>query len=213
MITHLYLVRHGQSHSNVEHRHCGRPPGPALTARGRLEAEAAAALLLASAPAPTVIVSSPLLRALQTAQALAARSGGAVRVVSDLREVDFGDWEGMDNAALADVPDYAVYHRDPEGHPPPGGERLSEIRARVVKCLERAVRDHPGAAIAAFSHHDPMLAFYIHVAGGDYGVASELSLSNAAIVRFAHDGTRWRFVGVDRRAALAGADERREAAP
>jgi broad specificity phosphatase PhoE len=205
-MTHLYLVRHGESFSNVDHRHSGRPPGPPLTARGRLQAEAAASILAASVPAPALVVSSPLLRALQTAQALAARLAGGVRVEGDLREVGFGRWEGLDDAALMGVEGYAEYHRDPEGHPPPGGERLSEIRVRMTRCLDALARLGAGGAIAAFSHYDPMLAFYMHVTGGDYRDRQELSLSNVAIAHFRHDGQKWHFLGVDRRASLAGAE-------
>ncbi len=212
-ITHLYLVRHGESLSNTEHRHCGRPPGPPLTARGRLQAAAAATILSGFTPPPSVVVSSPLLRALETAQALAGRMGASISVRHDLREVDFGAWEGLDHADLAAVPGYHAYHRDPEGHPPPGGERLSDIRVRVTRCLETIAGERAGRAVAVFSHYDPMVAFYLAVVGGDYSAAPDLSLSNGAIARFEHDGGRWRFVGVDRRAALAGAEERLEAGP
>jgi ribonuclease H / adenosylcobalamin/alpha-ribazole phosphatase len=210
-ITHLYLVRHGQSFSNVERRYCGRPPGPPLTARGRLQAAEAATILMASTPSPTLVVSSPLLRALETAQALAALLGASVAVHPDLREVGFGAWEGLDRDALTRIPEYRDYKRDSENHPPPGGERMSEIRARMIECLDDVARTHAGEAIAAFSHYDPMIAFYRHATAGESAAAPTLSIPNAAILCFEHDGERWRYAGAERRAALAGADERQEA--
>lgn len=72
MLTEILLVRHGQSHSNVEGYFRAVPPGPGLTARGRLQAEAACERLLGFGVRPVRIVSSPLLRAMETAAPLCA---------------------------------------------------------------------------------------------------------------------------------------------
>lgn len=200
--TRLFLVRHGQSFSNVEHRLCGVPPGPALTPLGERQADRAARIVLATGEEPTVLLASPLRRTRETARALSVRTGLEPVIVDDLRELQFGRWEGVTRAEMADDPHWQRWSDDPETFPPPGGERLSESGARVAHALEAAVRGHAGGCMVAFSHHDPMLAFYVQATGGSWRDYPNLAIPNACILTFEHDGERWTYLGVDRRAAI-----------
>lgn len=200
--TRVIVVRHGQSFSNVEHRLCGLPPGPGLTPVGERQADRAARILLATGEEPTVLLTSPLRRTRETARALSARTGLEAAVVDDLRELQFGEWEGVTRGEMSADPRWDRWSRDPETFPPPGGERLSEAGARVAGALEAAVRAHPGACIVAYSHHDPMLAFYVQATGGSWYDYPALAIPNACILAFDHDGKAWNYTGADRRAAI-----------
>jgi len=200
----LYLVRHGESISNVERRHCATPPGPPLTERGRRQAERVAALLWEARPRPTVLLTSPLLRAQDTCRPLAVRLGVTPEVVPGLREIGAGAWEGALHSELAKRygAAYTAWIHDPEGHPPPGGECLSEAGERMERALAAALAHHPGAAVAAFSHMDPMLGFHVRVTGGDFSTYPALPLGNAAVLTYRYEDTtgRWQFVHYDERA-------------
>jgi probable phosphoglycerate mutase len=88
----LVIWRHGRTAWNAERRYQGQADPP-LDEVGRAQADEAAALLAAFAP--TLIVSSDLQRAAQTADALGARTGLPVRLDARLRERSLGHWEGL----------------------------------------------------------------------------------------------------------------------
>ncbi|MGI6377152.1 MAG: histidine phosphatase family protein [Anaerolineae bacterium] len=88
----LYFARHGESEANTTGVFSNRPPGHALTAAGREQAQGLADRLRAEGIAQ--IYSSPLLRAQQTAEILAATVGAPVEVTDALREYDMGIYEG-----------------------------------------------------------------------------------------------------------------------
>ena len=73
----------------------GKPRHPAHAA-GRAQAETLAETVATLAPALSRVYTSPLCRALETAQCVADRLGCPCTVLTGLREIDFGDWEGQD---------------------------------------------------------------------------------------------------------------------
>jgi broad specificity phosphatase PhoE len=193
----LYLVRHGQSVSNVEHRLCGVPPGPGLTELGRLQAEAAATTLLSEVRQPIHVVSSPLLRAWQTADALARKLGRAPTIEVELRETGFGPWEGRTVEELKHLPAYHSWQRDPENGAPRGVERVSRAGARALAALTALAQASPDTTLIAYSHQHVLLGF-VRLCGLD---ACERSFSNAAAVHAIRQGGSWRILSIDRRAA------------
>src|SRR4029077_17777096 len=87
------LLRHGDTQLSPEHRFSGLSDLP-LSANGTRQAKAAAARLASGAPIDAV-VSSPLQRAAATAAIAAGELGLTAAIDDDLRETDFGDWEGF----------------------------------------------------------------------------------------------------------------------
>ena len=148
----VFLVRHGQTAWNKERRFLGRSDIP-LDADGRKQAA-----LLATALAPVsldAIYSSPLSRAWQTAEAIAADRRLEIRAAPGLTELDQGDLEGRYGDALAaDFPDfYAQWKSDPTDVRVPGGETLAECSARANTALSEILMQHkPGEAIAVVAH-------------------------------------------------------------
>src|SRR5579859_6228838 len=86
------LLRHGDTQLSPEHRFCGQRDLP-LSASGTRQAKAAANRLASGVPIDAV-VSSPLLRAVATAALAADELGLTAAIDNDLRETDFGEWDG-----------------------------------------------------------------------------------------------------------------------
>jgi probable phosphoglycerate mutase len=148
------LLRHGQTPMSVQKRYAGRSDVP-LTDVGVQQA-AAAAKRLASAGLD-VIVTSPLLRTVRTAQEVAAATGAPVVTDEGFRETDFGDWEGLTFAEVRDRwPDeVTAWLADPDVAPP-GGESFTEVNARVTAALHRVLDARAGQTVLIVSHVTPI---------------------------------------------------------
>lgn len=140
----LHLMRHGE---------------PALTGRmlGRTDSAAtpagiAACVGQAAGLAVDHILSSDLSRAVTCADAIAGE-GSAMSGDPRWRELDFGAWDGM---AASDIDPAALgrFWDDPDSCPPPGGERWSELLARVTS----AIADLPGGSALVVTHGGAMRA-------------------------------------------------------
>ncbi|MCK9876022.1 bifunctional RNase H/acid phosphatase [Frankia sp. Ag45/Mut15] len=144
------LLRHGQTPLSVEKRFSGTIEA-SLTDLG-LEQAAAAARRLRDEPFD-LILSSPLKRARQTAEAL----GRDYTVEDDLRESSFGAWEGMTFAEVRErfPDDLDAWLADP-AVPPPGGESLLDTVARVGRVRDRLLAEHPSARVLMVSHVTPI---------------------------------------------------------
>jgi len=148
------LLRHGQTPMSVQKRYAGRTDAP-LTEVGVQQA-AAAAKRLASAGLG-VIVTSPLLRTVQTAQAVAALTGAAVVTDDGFRETDFGAWEGLTFAEVRErwPAEITAWLADPEVAPP-GGESFTDVSARVTEALDRVLAAQTGQTVLIVSHVTPI---------------------------------------------------------
>jgi len=148
------LLRHGQTPLSVQKRYAGRSDVP-LTEVGVGQA-AAAAKRLASAGIG-VIVTSPLLRAARTAQAVAEVTGVPVLTDEGFRETDFGAWEGLTFAEVRQrwPAEMTAWLADP-AVPPPGGESLAEVSARVTDTLHRVLAGREQQTILIVSHVTPI---------------------------------------------------------
>lgn len=141
----LILIRHAETDGN-RLAYVGRQDLP-LNDAGRLQAGALAAAL--SGLQPSAILSSPLVRARDTAAAIAGPSGVPVDVRPELVEIDFGHLQGQPKHAIP--LDLKRLHRDA---PLPGGESLRDVEARVapLACEIRSIlRD--GGRLAVVSHY------------------------------------------------------------
>ena len=155
--TTIYLVRHAEVH-NPERVLYGRLPGYVLSPQGRTQA-AHAADMLAGLPL-RAIYTSPLLRARQTAAAIARHHPGVpVRRSLLLTEVG-SSWQGTPFASFPQG--FATYDNCRE----PADETLEVVRRRMTRFLTRARLRHPGARIVAVSHGDPITILRVAL-GGD----------------------------------------------
>ncbi|GAA4559486.1 bifunctional RNase H/acid phosphatase [Planotetraspora kaengkrachanensis] len=154
--TSLILLRHGETRLSVDKRFSGLGD-PSLTDVGLAQAEAVASRLSRKPYEIDAIVSSPLTRARQTAEAVAARTGVAVSVEEDLRETDFGAWEGHTFAEIQKrwPRELAAWLADPEVAPP-GGESFATTALRVERARARIIEAHQGRTVLVVSHVTPI---------------------------------------------------------
>lgn len=142
----IVIWRHGQTNWNIENRFQGHSNIP-LNDVGRYQAKRSAEVLAGFHP--TKIISSDLERALHTGQALAELVNLKVITDIDLRETNGGKWEGRtgeENRAL----DYERFVRWIDGNDEPAGEigeRRSEVAARALRAIERALIGHEGTLV------------------------------------------------------------------
>jgi probable phosphomutase (TIGR03848 family) len=189
-VTTLLLVRHGLT-ALTGSILAGRTRGLSLDERGRAQARELGDRLR---PVPlAAIVSSPLERCLETAQAIAAgreHEGTALAVETDdrLLEVDYGTWTGGEITRLAKQPLWRVVQAHPSAAVFPGGESLRAMSARAVEAVRDAnARLGPGATWLACTHGDVIKAIVadalaLHLDGFQRIVADPCSLT---VIRYA----------------------------
>lgn len=125
----LYLIRHGETAWSLSGQHTGRTD-VALTENGRRQARALGSLLQGQRFAR--VMTSPLRRARETAE-LAGLGVGA-EVIDELREWDYGDYEGATTRDIrAKVPGWLIWTCAV-----PNGETLAQVGARAERVIERA---------------------------------------------------------------------------
>lgn len=129
----IVLIRHGQTESNRDMRYLGRTDEP-LSKEGAEKAAAAGCF-----PGMETVFVSPMLRARQTAEILFPNA--VQRVYEDLREMDFGDFEGRAVSELSNDPAYNAWIASNCTLPCPGGENPTDFAARCRKGFCKAVAD------------------------------------------------------------------------
>ena len=150
----LFVLRHGETEWNRLGRFQGQQNSP-LTERGQRQAAAMGRLLcdLLVDPASTPIWCSPLGRAQQSCHQVCSALGINQDMVSEseaLKEVNFGDWEGLSatQVALQDRAAYDHRNRDKFHNPAPGGECYRDVFGRVSTWLETIDRERQTVVIA-----------------------------------------------------------------
>ncbi len=153
-MTRLILVRHGQTDWNVNERFRGRFDVP-LNATGLHQAQLTARWIAASWK-PTVVYSSPLSRALSTAEEIAASLSLSVERLPELIDVDFGQWEGLtpDEVRARWPQEIHAWYSAPHTVRIPGGEGLDHVRERCMAALARIGSKHAGQTVVAVAHTD-----------------------------------------------------------
>jgi broad specificity phosphatase PhoE len=156
MTTRLLLVRHTEVH-NPHQVLYGRLPHFRLSAAGQRMAEQVARRL-ASEPV-VAIYSSPLLRARQTADAIAAHHPQATRHRSTLLNEVCSDWQGRPFSSFK--PGFSTY----DNHIATTDESMEDIRRRMLRFVERTARRHAGQTVVAVSHGDPITILRVALNG------------------------------------------------
>ncbi len=114
------------------------------------------ARLEAALPRDALVVSSDLCRAVQTADAIAARRE-RLAPDPDLREIHFGAWEMQDFDRIADQERLRAFWDRPGDLCAPGGESWHEVSDRIDRAVARLMRAHPGRDIIAVAHMGAIL--------------------------------------------------------
>lgn len=151
-MTLMVLVRHGETEWNRVERFRGRADVP-LNNTGLAQAEATARRLAAEWQ-PAAIYSSPLSRALRTAEAIARPLGLPVQIHRGLVDIDYGRWQGLtpDEARVEWPEEAETWYRNPQSASIPGGETLERVRVRAMEAVNQLAARHPGQTIVLVGH-------------------------------------------------------------
>jgi broad specificity phosphatase PhoE len=150
-MTEIVLVRHGETELNTAGVFRGRTDVP-LNERGREQAAGVAAAL--ADPPVNAVYSSPMVRALDTARAIADRHGLEPITDEAFNNIDLGEWQGgWKEKVKAKQPElWRLWLEDPDSLRIPGGETLAQVRERsYTRALELA-RKHTDERIVVVSH-------------------------------------------------------------
>ena len=188
-MTSLLLIRHG-ANDWVGDRLAGWTPGVHLNDTGHQQA-AALAGRLSSWPIEA-IYSSPLERAIETAEFVAHAPTLPIQIEDGVGETRYGEWTAVSIKELAKKPEGATVQFHPSGARFPGGESLGEVQARVVAALERIRQAHPKGAVAVFSHADIIKAAAAYYAGIHLDLFQRLVIGTASVtwIQFDKHGPR-----------------------
>ncbi len=150
-MTRIYLVRHGTTEWNREEIFRGRADCP-LNETGRAEARALTDYF--RGVEIQEIYSSPLSRAVQTADALASPRGLAVVCDPSFTDLDFGEWQGRPLREIREKypEEYRTWRERPQDASFPGGENLGRVRARAWSGLLCRAESNPEKTILVVSH-------------------------------------------------------------
>jgi len=177
----IYLIRHGETDHNASGRLQGHLDVE-LSERGRSQAQAAAAHL--AGRGVTVIYSSDLLRAKQTAAIIGERLGLEVKLDRRLREVDVGQCQDLLAEEIAErFPELIeALGRDRETARYPGGESIGEMADRAQRAIADIARAHPGGKVAVVAHGGPLRRLIHRALGAGPEAREQVLLHNCAIV-------------------------------
>jgi broad specificity phosphatase PhoE len=176
--TTFFLVRHA-AHDRVGTILCGRMPGVSLGSIGRSQAEHLAARLANENVAS--VLTSPLDRARETAEPIAARFGRAPEICEGINEIDFGAWSGLSFDVLAPDPGWVSWNSVRSISRPPGGETMLEAQARILRVIERARKAHPERAVVLVSHGDVIKAALLYHLGMPIDAYTRFEIDPASI--------------------------------
>jgi probable phosphoglycerate mutase len=181
----LYMVRHGQTAASRENRFSGSSDPP-LTAVGEAMAEA-----FAQAYASLkwdAIYSSPMLRARQTADALGRLTGVHVVMEHGLKEIDYGEWEGLrhDEVKARWLRAFEYWADDVASRGTPGGETAFHVAARAMRVVEAIRSRHQRGNVLLVSHKATLRVITCALLGLDVRLFRErIAQPVAAVTMFA----------------------------
>lgn len=182
-MTRIILVRHGQTEWNREERFRGRVDID-LDETGVRQAEAAADKIARWDVA--AIYSSPLKRAMATAQIIASHLGLPVEPLDGIIDMDFGIWQGLSigEARRRYGEFFDVWLHSPQRLKIPEGETLEDVQRRAVATIDDMVARHQNETVALVSHRVVCKVLLCHLLGVDNSHFWQVAQDNAAINLF-----------------------------
>jgi broad specificity phosphatase PhoE/ribonuclease HI len=182
--TTLLLVRHGVTPHTAAKKFSGglKSANPGLSDEGRAQIRATADWLSPIAAGLDAVVASPVRRTMESAELIAERLGKTVEVEPGFAEMEFGRWDGLTYAEVAE--------RDKAGldawlgsleTPPPGGESFREVEARVLAGLGRILEAHVGRTVVVVSHVTPIKTLVAQALTAPLDSVFRMQLSPASV--------------------------------
>ncbi len=200
----VYIVRHGTTDWNRGGYIQGHLDTP-LNDEGRAQAAAAARLTSEDA---TAIYSSDLLRVYETAQIIARHTGLRIIQKPGLREMHFGDWQGLstDQIKTRDPEIYAARRERPFDVPPPGGETWVRFYQRAVDTLKAILQSTDAQRLIVATHSGVCTALGLEALGLGPTGKRTFGNANCAIHTIGVTGDRWQAVSLNDTTHLPGTE-------
>jgi probable phosphoglycerate mutase len=179
-MTTVLLIRHAVNDYVKTGKLAGWMPGVHLNEEGRAQAEALG-MRLAEAPLHA-LYTSPLERAVETAQAVQAHHPHLPLLTCEgVKEVNFGDWQGMSLSELRKRKLWEVVQHAPSRATFPAGESFPDAQYRAVRTVDQLAHQHPAQLIAFFSHSDVIKLILAHYLGMPLDSFQRIEISTASI--------------------------------
>ena len=182
--TTLILVRHGVTAHTLEKRFSGglASANPGLSDEGRDQVRATAEWLSPLAESVDAVISSPVRRTRESAEILGEVLGHPVEVEPGFAEMEFGTWDGLTFAEVAER------HKDDLDAwlgsldvAPGGGESFRQVEERVLASLDRVLRERPGQTVVVVSHVTPIKTLVTHVLEAPLTSVYRMELTPASV--------------------------------
>lgn len=183
--TTLVLVRHGVTAHTLEKRFSGglTSANPGLSEEGRAQIGAVGHWLAPMADRVDAVIASPVRRTRESADLLAQTLGLAVAEEPGFAEMDFGAWDGLTFAEVAER------HRDAldawlgslDVEPGGTGETFRGVQERVLAGLDRVLAEHAGRTVMVVSHVTPIKTLVAHTLDAPLLSVFRMELSPASV--------------------------------
>jgi broad specificity phosphatase PhoE len=194
----LFFIRHGRTEWNVTGRWQGHLDVP-LDAAGRAQAARLADRLAREGICFDALYTSDLLRARETAEAVAGTLKLEVKAVPALREIDLGAWSGKtrEEIARAFPAEWKKLHSE-EDIPRGGAETFAVFQQRVLDWMEKAADANAGGRICAVTHGGCIRAALLHTRGLTWPERDQIPpIDNGSITVLERNGGAWRALRVN----------------
>ena len=175
-MTNFLLIRHA-AHDYLGRAIAGRQAGVHLNDFGRQQADELARRL--SELPIEAIYSSPLERALETADPVGRRLGLPIETAEEFTEVDFGEWTNCTFAELESDPLWRSFNSFRSCTAAPGGELMSDVQSRMLHKMFELRPKHQ--FVALFGHGDPIRATIAHLLGVHLDMFQRIEIDPASI--------------------------------
>ena len=191
--TTLVLVRHGVTKHTSTKAFSGGLGGdnPPLTSEGREQVLLTAEWLRPLASSVSTVITSPVLRTVETGEIVAGALGARLVEEPGFAELEFGEWDGLTFSEVASrFPDEIKAWMGSSEVAPPGGESLAECHERVQAALDRVLTAHAGETVVVTTHVSPIKLLVAAALGAppDGAFSMELAPASVTVVSLFSDG-------------------------
>jgi len=202
-MTTFFLIRHA-SCSGLGRTLWGRTPGVCLNEQGKLQAQQLAGRF--QGITLQAIYSSPLERAVETAETIARTMNIEVRKNPAFDEIHFGEWTGKSFDALSGDENWRQFNSQRSTATIPGGESFLKVQSRVVTELNELSTQHGNAQVAIVSHADVIKAAVGYFAGTPIDLLQRIEISPCSVSVLALDKDSARLLTINNRSELTWSD-------
>ena len=199
-MTTFFLIRHA-SCNGLGQTLWGRTPRVCLNEKGKLQAQRLAQQF--DGIKLQALYSSPLERALETAETLAQSMNLEVEKSSALNEIDFGDWTGKTFEILSTDERWRRFNSCRSMTTIPNGESFLEVQNRIVKELDVLSHQHANAHVALVSHADIIRAAVAYFAATPIDMIERLEISPCSVSVLALDDESATLLTINNRCELS----------